>query len=52
MTADAVTSVRDECHAVGMNDYLTKPIQLDELYSTLALWVRPPRNPQAAATGA
>src|SRR5205085_2165451 len=39
MTADAVTGIKAQCLAVGMNGYLTKPIKLDELYTTLAEWV-------------
>ena len=44
MTADAVTTVREQCLAAGMNDYLTKPIQFDELFSALAHWVSVRRN--------
>jgi CheY-like chemotaxis protein/HPt (histidine-containing phosphotransfer) domain-containing protein len=40
MTADAVSGVREACLAAGMNDYLTKPIKFDELYSTLARHIR------------
>ena len=40
MTADAVTMVEEQCMAAGMNDYLTKPVQFDELFKKLAHWVR------------
>ncbi len=39
MTADAVSGIKEECMAAGMDDYLTKPIKLGELFSTLAKWV-------------
>ncbi len=35
MTADVVTGARDRCLAAGMDDYLSKPIRLDELHSVL-----------------
>jgi CheY-like chemotaxis protein/HPt (histidine-containing phosphotransfer) domain-containing protein len=41
MTAHAMTQERERCNALGMNDYITKPIDPDELASTLAKWVRP-----------
>ena len=40
MTADAVTTVEEQCMAAGMNDYLTKPVQFDELFKKLGSWVR------------
>ena len=39
MTADAVAGVKESVLAAGMNDYLTKPIQLDRLYQTLLRWI-------------
>lgn len=39
MTADAVTGVRERVLEVGMNDYVTKPIQLDLLASALLRWI-------------
>lgn len=38
MTGDAVTGVKEKCLAVGMNDFLTKPIRMDEFYATLKKW--------------
>lgn len=35
MTADAVTGARERCIGAGMDDYLSKPIRLDELHSVL-----------------
>ncbi|MBF0120597.1 MAG: response regulator [Desulfobacterales bacterium] len=41
MTANALQGEREKCLIAGMNDYLTKPIEIDKLYSTLAKWVNP-----------
>lgn len=35
MTADAITGVKEKCLKVGMNDFITKPIDTDNLYKTL-----------------
>ncbi|MEO5339852.1 MAG: response regulator [Magnetococcus sp. MYC-9] len=39
MTAHAMEEDRQKCLAVGMNDHVGKPINLHDLYSTLAKWV-------------
>lgn len=39
MTADAVTGVRERVLAAGMNDYVTKPIQLSVLADALLRWI-------------
>jgi signal transduction histidine kinase/CheY-like chemotaxis protein/HPt (histidine-containing phosphotransfer) domain-containing protein len=41
VTANAMQGDRDRCLAVGMDDYLAKPIKLDELRSVLTRWVPP-----------
>jgi|GEM_PF-999479 len=41
MTADAMTGVRDKVIEVGMNDYITKPIETDKLWQSLVQWVKP-----------
>ncbi|BAE52950.1 response regulator [Paramagnetospirillum magneticum] len=38
MTANAMQADRDRCAAAGMNDYLTKPIDPDELFACLLKW--------------
>jgi len=41
LTAHALTEDRDRCLAAGMNDYLTKPIDADQLLATLGQWIAP-----------
>jgi len=38
MTAHAMVEERQRCIASGMNGYLTKPINPDELYQTISQW--------------
>ena len=47
MTANAMVGDRDKALAAGMNDHIAKPIKVDEMFATLARWVRP----GAAASG-
>lgn len=39
LTAHALVEVRDECLSVGMQDFLTKPIERNVLLATVAKWV-------------
>lgn len=39
LTANAMQSDRDACLAAGMDGYLTKPVEADELRTTLARWL-------------
>jgi len=41
MTANALVGDRDKALASGMDDHIPKPIKVEELFSTLARWVRP-----------
>ncbi len=40
MTAHAMVDERQKCLAVGMNDHISKPIEVDKFFATLARWVR------------
>src|SRR5262249_44928924 len=40
MTAHAMAEERERCLAAGMNDHVTKPIEPEVLYQTLARWFR------------
>ena len=41
MTANAMVGDREKVLAAGMNDHIAKPIKFDEMFATLARWVRP-----------
>ena len=40
LTADAFTDIKERCKKVGMNDYLSKPLNPDRLYATLEKYYR------------
>jgi two-component system, sensor histidine kinase and response regulator len=41
MTADVVTSGRQRSLDAGMNDYLSKPVEIEDLARVLRTWLRP-----------
>ena len=45
MTAEAMEGCREHCIAAGMDDYIAKPVRLDELIEALKKWA-----PAAAPT--
>jgi PAS domain S-box-containing protein len=50
VTANAMEGERELCIQAGMDDYLTKPIRLEELSGALTRVVRRPDAPHAAAS--
>ena len=43
MTANAMVGDREAVLAAGMDDHIAKPIVVDEMFATLARWVKPRR---------
>ncbi len=41
MTADAMMGVKEKCLEVGMQGFVTKPIDPDEVFGALVKWVKP-----------
>jgi two-component system sensor histidine kinase/response regulator len=44
MTANARASDRQRALEVGMNDHVAKPIEVTDMFATLARWIRPSSN--------
>jgi PAS domain S-box-containing protein len=51
LTADAMAGDRDRCLRDGMNDYLTKPVDLWRLAAMLAKWLPVSLSPAAPPSG-
>jgi two-component system sensor histidine kinase/response regulator len=50
MTANARDEDRRSCLAAGMNDFLSKPIDPDMLWSILLKWVKPPASKSSSTS--
>ncbi|MES2148499.1 MAG: response regulator [Pseudomonadota bacterium] len=48
MTAHAIAGYRENCLAMGMNDYVTKPVDPETLYAVLAIRIKPDALRRAA----
>lgn len=48
MTANAMVGDREKVLAAGMNDHIAKPINVVDMFSTMAKWIKP-ANPVAAS---
>jgi CheY-like chemotaxis protein len=51
MTANAMVGDREKAMAAGMNDHIAKPINVSEMFSTIARWVQPRTAAAAAPAG-
>jgi len=49
MTANAMTQDRQRCLEAGMNDFLSKPIEPDEMWAILLKWLKPGQSMEVAA---
>ncbi|MFA7326810.1 MAG: response regulator [Candidatus Kapaibacterium sp.] len=41
LTADAVTGTKEKCLKSGMNGFISKPLEPDQVFKTLVEWIKP-----------
>jgi len=51
MTANAMVGDREKVLAAGMNDHIAKPIDIEEMFATLARWIRPAKGGASGSAG-
>lgn len=49
MTANAMAGDKEKCLECGMNAHIGKPIDISQLFETLARWIKPKTRPAVAA---
>ncbi|MCP4695887.1 MAG: response regulator [Gammaproteobacteria bacterium] len=47
MTANALKGDKEKCLAAGMNDYVVKPIDTEQLFAVLGKWIKPGKRSPA-----
>jgi PAS domain S-box-containing protein len=52
MTANVMAGDREKVIAAGMNDHIAKPINVEEMFATLARWIHPAKPAVAPAAAA
>ncbi|MCC7643248.1 MULTISPECIES: response regulator [unclassified Janthinobacterium] len=52
MTANAMVGDKEKCLDAGMNDFIAKPIDVAQLFGTLARWIAPAAPQEMAAVAA
>ncbi len=40
LTANAMPGDREKCMSSGMNDYATKPVQMNKLHHVISKWIK------------
>jgi HPt (histidine-containing phosphotransfer) domain-containing protein len=50
MTANAMAGDKEKVLAAGMNDHIAKPLNVDQMFATMARWIKPSRTPESRST--